>query len=416
MRLIVLLLGYVLSLVLLAAAYGATSVPVPDSPDDKQFAFFIQDFRQTALAQGIAPETYDAAMGGISLSPHIADLNLNQPEFSIPVWTYLDDAVSPQRISDGQAALLGDGPILAPIEAKYGVPREVLISIWGNESDYGRGMGNYNMFQALATLAYDGPRADYARPQLIAALKMMQREHYQPQDMTSSWAGAFGETQFVPTTFLNQAVDGDGDGKIDLWHSVADALASSANVLAQAGWKTGKPWGYEVTLPAGFAYEDADLDHVQSVAAWKKLGVKTALGGELPASDEPGAVYLPAGARGPAFLVFANFKAILKYNNAASYALAVCVLADQLRGTAPIAAPWPRDEKMLTRDERLTLQNTLAALGFDIGKADGILGSKARAALRAWQKAHQLPPDGYPTEDLLTRIAMDARTKTAQTP
>ena len=416
MRLIVLILGYVVSLVLLAAAYGSTPVSLPASPEDRAFAIFVADFRQTALAQGVKPETYDAAMAGISRNAHIADLNLNQPEFAQPVWTYLDDAVSPQRISDGKAVLVADQAILAPIEAKYGVPREILVSIWGNKSDYGRSMGNYNMFAALATLAYDGPRSDYARPQLIAALKMMQLQHYAPSDMTSSWAGAFGETQFVPTTFLNQAVDGDGDGKIDLWHSVPDALASSANVLAQAGWKSGKPWGYEVTLPAGFDYESADLDHTQPVAAWKKLGVKTALGGELPTNDEPGAVYLPAGAQGPAFLVFANFKTILKYNNAASYALAVCVLADQLRGSPPIAAAWPRDEKALTRDERLALQNALGALGFDIGKADGILGSKSRAALRAWQKAHQLPPDGYPTEDLLTRIAMDAKAKTGSTP
>ncbi|MDE2133462.1 MAG: lytic murein transglycosylase [Alphaproteobacteria bacterium] len=384
---------------------------VPAPPEDQAFAQFVRDFRTTAMAAGITPETYAAAMGKLFRNQRVADLNLNQPEFAKPVWSYLDTAVSPQRIADGRALLIGDADILAKIEAKYGVPREILISIWGNESNYGRSMGGYNMFEALATLAYDGPRADYARPQLLAALKMMQREKYAAADMTSSWAGAFGQTQFVPTTFLNEAVDGDGDGKIDLWSSVADALASTANVLSNAGWKAGKPWGYEVLLPKDFAYEEADLDTPQPVAKWRKRGVRTMLGDALPPSDEPGSIYLPAGARGPAFLVFPNFKTILKYNNAASYALAVCELADQLKGAPAIASAWPRDEQPLTRDERLALQNSLAVLGYDIGKVDGLIGSKARAAMRAWQKKHDLPADGFATENLLTRIAMEAKAK-----
>ncbi|MDE2183932.1 MAG: lytic murein transglycosylase [Alphaproteobacteria bacterium] len=424
MRVLVLFLAYLLSMVLLAAAYGGTpaaatpAMPTPGTPvptpspaeEDQAFAHFLSDFRATALAQGITADTYDAATRGLERNGHIQDLNLNQPEFSKPVWDYLDTAVSPQRIADGRAVLVADADILGRVSRKYGVPKEVLVSIWGNESDFGRSMGGYNMFQALATLAYDGPRTDYARPQLIAALKMMQQEHYAPSQMTSSWAGAFGQTQFVPTTFLNQAVDGDGDGKIDLWMSVADAMASTANVISNAGWVDGKPWGIEVKLPAGFAYEEADLNLTKTVAAWTKLGVRTVMGGDLPASDDPASIYLPAGARGPAFLVFPNFKSILKYNNAASYALAVCLLADQLKSAPPVAAAWPRDEQPLTRDERLALQNSLAKLGFDIGKIDGIIGSKARAALRTWQKAHALPADGYATQDLLTRIAMDAKT------
>ncbi len=422
MRVIVLFLAYILSLVVMVTAYGATAhgdrpaplpsaATVPAPPEDQAFAQFVRDFRTAAVAAGIAAETYDAAMGKLSRNQRVADLNLNQPEFAKPVWSYLDTAVSPQRIADGRALLIGDADILAKIEAKYGVPREILISIWGNESNYGRSMGGYNMFEALATLAYDGPRADYARPQLLAALKMMQREKYAAADMKSSWAGAFGQTQFVPTTFLNEAVDGDGDGKIDLWSSVADALASTANVLSNAGWNVGKPWGYEVLLPKDFAYEEADLDAAQPVAKWRKRGVRTTLGDALPSSDEQGSIYLPAGARGPAFLVFPNFKTILKYNNAASYALAVCELADQLKGAPAIASAWPRDEQPLTRDERLALQNSLAVLGYDIGKVDGLIGGKARAAMRAWQKKHDLPADGFATENLLTRIAMDAKAR-----
>jgi membrane-bound lytic murein transglycosylase B len=277
-------------------------------------------------------------------------------------------------------------------------------------------MGSYRMIEALATLSYDGPRTDYARPQLLAALKMIEREHYTPAEMTSSWAGAFGQTQFVPTTFLTQAVDGDGDGRINLWHDAADALASTAHVIAGAGWARDKAWGYEVALPPGFAFDEADLDIAKTVAAWKKAGVKTVAGMELPPAGEPASIFLPAGARGPAFLVFPNFKVILRYNNAASYALAVCLLADHLKSSDTIAtvqAAWPRDLAPLSRDERLTLQDSLVKLGFEIGKVDGLIGSKSRAAIRAWQKARSLPADGFATQDILTRLAMEARAKLA---
>ena len=415
MRTVVLFLAYLLSLILLAAAYGAdVPVPVPSpKAEDEAFAAFVKDFKATATAAGIRPEVYDAATATIARNQRVSDLNLNQPEFAKPVWDYLDSAVSAQRIADGRVVLIADHDILDKIEQKYGVPREILVSIWGNESNYGRSMGGYNMFEALATLAYDGPRTEYARPQLIAALRMMQRENYAASAMTSSWAGAFGQTQFVPTTFLNQAVDGDGDGEINLWTDVSDALASTANVLSSAGWSFGKPWGYEVKLPAGFSYDDADLNTTAPVAVWKSRGITTAAGGELPANDAPASIYLPAGARGPAFLVLPNFKVILVYNNAASYALAVCLLADQLKGAAAVAAPWPRELAPLTRDERVALQDSLLKLGFDIGKPDGLIGSKSRAALRAWQKAHALPADGFATEELLTRIAMEARDKLA---
>ena len=375
---------------------------------DQKFQDFVRDFRGQALAAGIRPATYDQAMAHVARNQKVEDLNLNQPEFARPIWAYLDSAVSDKRVTSGQAALSANLQALASIEAKYGVPKEVLVSIWGNESAYGQGSEPFNMFEALATLAYDGPRTDFARPELIAALKIMQQQHFAPERMTSSWAGAFGQTQFVPSTFLAHAVDGDGDGTIDLWHSAADALASTANVLADAGWQRGGRWGYEVALPAGFAYELADVDAARPVAEWKKLGVKTVGGGDLPHTDEQGAVFLPAGARGPAFMVFGNFRTILKYNNAASYALAVSLLADRIRGADGVIASWPRDEQPLTRDERVAFQTYLARLGYDIGKIDGILGKKARGAVRDWQKAHGLAADGFPTEDLLTRVALDA--------
>lgn len=396
---------------LTAALAGQTGMPTPPSPQDLKFQAFVRDERAVAITAGIKPAIYDAATTNIHRNQRVEDLNLDQPEFSRPVWLYLDSAVSDKRVADGQQALAANLQTLSSIEAKYGVPKEVVASIWGNESDFGRGHESFNMFEALATLAYDGPRADYARPEFLAALKIMQQQKFDPTIMTASWAGAFGQTQFTPTTFLAHAVDGDGDGIIDLWHSTADALASAANVLADAGWQRGNVWGYEVRLSAGFPYELADVDNVKPIAEWRKLGVKTVLGADLPKSEEYGAIYLPAGARGPAFMVFDNFKVILKYNNAASYALAVGLLADRLKGGAAVQAPWPRDEQPLTRDERIAFQTYLAKLGYDIGKIDGILGKKARAALRDWQKAHGLPADGFPTEDLLTRVAVEAMAK-----
>ena len=393
------------------ALMAAAPLSPPLSSQDQKFQDFVRDFRAVALAQGIRPATYDLAMANIARNPRIETLNLNQPEFSRAVWSYLDSAVSDKRVADGRAGLAANLQTLNAIEAKYGVPKEVLVSIWGNESDFGHGHEPFNMFEALATLAYDGPRADYAKPELIAALKMMQQQHYTPQQMTASWAGAFGQTQFTPTTFLAHAADGDGDGVIDLWHSTADALASTANVLADAGWERGNVWGYEVALPRDFAYELADPDQAKPVAEWRKLGVRTIAGNALPPSEEPGAVFLPAGARGPAFMVFDNFKVVLKYNNATSYALAVCLLADRIRGLGPVVASWPRDEQPLSREERVAFQTYLTTLGYDIGNIDGILGRKARTATRAWQKAHALPADGFPTEDLLTRIAVEAQGK-----
>jgi len=268
------------------------------------------------------------------------------------------------------------------------------------ETDYGRDSGGFPLFGALATLGYDGPRAGYARPEFQAALKILQDQHYDVGQMKASWAGAFGQTQFTPTTFLKYAADGDGDGRIDLWRSPADALASAANLLASQGWTRDAPWGVEVRLPKDFAYGDADFDIVKPVSEWRRRGVLTVSGKRL-ADGQDAAIYLPAGARGPAFLLFPNFNVILKYNNAASYALAVGILSDRIMGRPGVKADWPRDQRALSRDERLRFQQALAGAGFDPGAPDGVLGRKTRAATRLYQKAHGLVADGYPTADLL---------------
>jgi len=387
----------------------AIAPPAAPNPEaDAKFSAFIRDFRATAVAAGVSPQTYDTATANITRNPRVEQLNLQQPEFTTPVWTYLDGMVSDARVSRGQEMLSRENPTLTAVENSFGVSRAILVAIWGDETDYGESMGSFNMFEALATLAYDGPRVEYARREFIAALKMMEKEHFSPADMTSSWAGAFGQTQFVPSTFLAHAVDGDADGTIDLWKSPADALASAASVLAGAGWKKGSIWGYEIQLPQGFDYSNADLDVSKPLTSWAALGVKTVSGRELSAGDGLGSIYLPAGARGPAFLVFDNFKVILKYNNATSYALAICTLADRLEGGGRIVTAWPRDEVPLAPDERTTLQTTLKSLGFDPGVIDGVLGRGTRAAIRAYQQARGLTADGYPTKDLLARLMEEA--------
>ncbi|MGH6889472.1 MAG: lytic murein transglycosylase [Rhizomicrobium sp.] len=388
-----------------AAPAAPAAVPaVPAVTADQEFQAFVTGFRATALAAGISPEVYDASVAGISRDPRVEALDLAQPEFVKPVWEYLAGTVTPARIATGQEMLAADAPMLAAIEQRFGVQKEILVAIWGIESDFGREMGGFNMFEALATLAYSGPRADFGRRELLDALKIEQQEHFAPSAMTSSWAGAFGQTQFVPSAFRRYAVDGDGDGRRDLWNSPADALASAANLLFQSGWEREAPWGYEVILPRGFPYELADPDRPSTIMAWRALGVRAAGGFALPASQARAAIYLPAGAQGPAFMVFDNFHTVLKYNNAASYALAVCLLADRIKGYPPIVAAWPPDAVPLSRPEQLALQNDLLRLGFDPGPPDGILGRQGRAALRAWQKSRGFVPDGFATESVLEQV------------
>src|SRR5579859_3416141 len=266
--------------------------PAPPSTGDAKFDAFLAQARSEALAQGITAQTFDSATAGIAPVPAILAMNANQPEFTKQIWSYLDSAVSARRIKDAQFMLSRYGDVLDKISAQSGVPKEILVAVWGMESDFGADSGSFNLFAALATLAYDGPRADYARPEFFAALKLYQEQHYPLSEMVGSWAGAFGQTQFTPTTFFKYAADGDGDGKIDLWTSAPDALASAARLLAEQGWKKGEPWGYEVRLPAGFPYEDADTDTQKTVTEWGALGVQTADGALLPQSGENAGIYL----------------------------------------------------------------------------------------------------------------------------
>ncbi len=394
------------------AVPAGTTAPQAASPSpDAQFAGFVQAFRATAIAAGVDPGTYDRSMAGVMRDPDVEKANLQQPEFNKPIWSYLDMAVSPQHVANGIAGLRANETALLNIESRTGVPKEILVAIWGMESNYGQLMGGYSMFNALATLAYAGPRAGYARRELIDAMKMEEKEGYQPVYMTSSWAGAFGHTQFIPSAFLQYAMDGDGDGKINLWTSVPDALASTANLLDSEGWQQGRPWGYEVKLPANFPYEQAELDQARPVGDWSRLGVTLPDGAPLPSGNLAGAIIVPAGARGPAFLVFDNFRVVMKYNNSLSYALAVCYLADQIRGGPQIVGTWPRDEAPLSRDQRIQLQTDLKTLGYDPGDIDGLIGKRVRAAIRQYQKAKGMVADGFATQALLIRLDADVKAK-----
>jgi membrane-bound lytic murein transglycosylase B len=387
-----------------APAPRIAPLPVTAPGEEQRFHAFLQDFRAEALKAGIAPATYDRAVANIHLNTRVEELNEKQPEFVRPIWEYLAGAVSQTRIDRGREQIAARAELFARLRRDYGVPPEILTAIWGLETGYGQNEGGFNLFEALATLAYDGPRVEYGRRQFIAALKIADIEGRDPTTMTGSWAGAFGHTQFVPTTFLERAVDGDGDGKRDVWNSPADALASAANYLKESGWRAGESWGEEVRLPEGFAYDIADTDTKKPIAEWTQLGVRKISGESLGDAMDAAAIFLPAGYRGPAFLVRNNFNVILKYNAATSYALAIGLLADRLSGAGGVQASWPLEEAPLDEAGRIALQDGLTNLGFSTGGTDGVLGRQSRAAIRAYQKSHGIAADGFATANLLTRI------------
>ena len=374
-----------------------------DVEHSQAFVRWVDEFRISARAAGIDEATLQIALDEVRLVPRVIELDQKQPEFTRPVWDYLDNALSMQRIARGQDKLLQLRPVIEPIAARYGVPAEVLVAIWGMESNYGSNVGDIPTIDALATLGFEGRREQWARGQLLAALKVLQNRDIDRAQMIGSWAGAMGQTQFLPSNFLAYAVDADGDGRRDIWNSLPDVMASTANFLASFGWQVGQPWGFEVRLPVGFDYARSDLDVRQSATEWTNEGVQSMDDAPLPALTDS-AILLPAGARGPAFLVGPNFRAILRYNNASSYALAVALLAQRLAGSAAMQTPWPRDLQLLSRSQLLALQTALNERGFDSGTPDGMMGPTTRNGVRRYQLRLGLPADGYPTLDLLQRL------------
>ena len=375
-------------------------------PATAQSAFdtWRQGFRATALAQGIPPRLFDTAFEGVSPNEAVIGFDRFQPEFSKPIWDYLDTAVSQSRIREGRQNHRRLRRLLRRIETRYKVDSEIVTAVWGLESNYGQNRGDIYTIEALATLAFDGRRARYGTRQLIAALKILQEGHVQQADMRGSWAGAMGHTQFIPTSFLALAVDYDGDGKRNIWsEDPADALASTANYLRQNGWVHNQPWGIEVVLPQGFDYSKADINNRQSAAYWRALGVIRADGAALPNYSEA-SLLLPAGAGNPVFAVYKNFRVIQRYNNSVSYAMSVGNLADRLAGGGEFITPWARDAAELTREEIVELQTLLTERGFSTGGTDGVAGAKTRTAIIAFQRSLGIEADGFPSAALLARL------------
>jgi len=397
----------------LAQSTLVSNVPAASQPSDAtiadvrseathlSFSQWREQFRAEALAAGISAATFDQAFAGVQPDPAVIEADRSQPEFTRPVWQYLEGAISPQRVRSGRRLLSEHATTLDQIEARYGVDRETLVAVWGLESSFGQIMGDKSVIRSLATLAHEGRRPAFAKSQLIAALEILQHGDVAPQRMRGSWAGAMGQTQFIPTTYNTHAVDFDGDGKRDIWNSSADALASAAHYLQASGWKQGKAWGFEVELPEGFDYALADTEIRKPLAEWRSLGLRNLPGDQEEASAS---LLLPAGHRGPAFLIMDNFRAILRYNNSSAYALAIGLLAENFQGKGDVAGSWPRGEQPLSRSERLELQERLVAQGFDPGTPDGIIGANTRKAIRGFQQRLGWPADGHPTQELLGRL------------
>ena len=364
---------------------------------------WITAFKVRALAAGISSATLDA-MEGAEYLPKVVYNDRHQNEFTKTIWDYLDKAVSEDRIAGGLKALKTHKDVLTQIETRYGVDAELVAAIWGLESAYGAVRGDLPTLHALATLAYDGRRGTFFEGELIAALKILQKGDATAQTLRGSWAGAMGHTQFMPSSWHAFAVDFTGDGKRDIWSDdPTDALASTAAYLSGKGWVKGAPWGVEITLPQGFDYDLTTERVKKPVAEWQAMGVRQADGGDLPDHGQA-SVLLPGGHRGAAFLIFQNFHVIETYNTADSYVIAVGHLADRLKGSGTFSAAWPRDERALSFDERVTLQKKLTAAGFDTGGIDAKMGPKTVAAIKGFQKAKGMVPDGFPTISVLQAL------------
>ena len=379
-----------------ALAVAVLTAAASAQPEGESFNDWKSGFRDRLSASGATPQTVSAMLDGLEPEMRIVDSDRSQPEFVRPIWSYLDIAASDLRIRNGRNAYDENRETVDAIAGRFGVRPEILIAIWGLESSYGEIPGNNDIVQALATLAWEGRRRAWAEGELIAVGHMIDNGYATRDQLTGSWAGAMGQMQFIPTTYLARAYDWDGDGRRNIWTDPADALASAANLLGEAGWQAGQPVVVEVDLPDGFDFAGWDPDRSRLVSQWAMLGVVPARGEwHADALMQAARLELPAGGAGPGFLTFPNFRVIKRYNNSTAYALGVAHLADRIAGGEPFEGPWPEDNPPINRTQTRELQAALNALGFNSGRPDGMAGPNTRAALRAFQRANGHRADGY---------------------
>lgn len=371
----------------------------------QSFSVWKKDFAELAQEKGIKKETLKTALDPVELDPSVQKLIAHQPEFTKSVWEYLDAAVSKSRVRQGRRLLAKHEKLLKKIEKQFGVQPQYLVAIWGLETSYGKNFGGHSVIRSLATLAYDSDRSEFYSKELLAALRIIEEGHVSNDRMIGSWAGAMGHTQFMPSTFMGYAINFDNNPKKDLWNSLEDVFASTANYLEKANWQAGQPWGIEVKLPKKVDWTLADPTTWLTLKEWSEQGVLHVDGRSLNHLDEKEArLFLPAGHNGPAFLVFKNFLAFKVYNNSDSYALAVGYLGDRIRGAREIQAKWPRKDVPLSFTQKEDLQYLLTVLGYDTGGVDGKIGPNTREALRNWQTEMGLPADGYVNEEILNLL------------
>ncbi|MBL8589549.1 MAG: lytic murein transglycosylase [Methylobacteriaceae bacterium] len=387
----------------IAAALALILPALGAAPALADFEGCLAGIRAQAASQGVPGAVFDRMMAGVAPDPKIIELMNNQPEFKTPIWDYLAVLVDDEKVAEGRAMMSRHASALAAAEQRFGVDRHAIAAVWGVESDFGKIAGRWSLPQSLSTLACTAPRRrDYFRGELLATLKIVARGDLAPEKLRGSWAGAFGQTQFMPSTYLRLAVDGDGDGRRDLVDSVADALHSTANFLDKAGWVSGATWGYEVIVPDAYS-GPSGRSAKQPVSAWAARGITRADGSALTGSGSAG-LLLPAGRGGPGFLVFKNYDAAYAYNGADSYALAISLLSDRLRGRGGLRGAWPTDDPGISRAERKELQRLLIARGYDVGEPDGAIGAKTRAAISDVQAKLGFRQDGRPGRKVLNAL------------
>jgi len=390
--------------ILLAGGLLAAAGNTPAAAQSTDFRACLDAIRDTAVGQGVPLAAAEPVLRSVTPDPRVVELDSKQPEFTLTLGRYLGNAISAERIAKGQQLLARHRAVLDPIEREYGVQAAYLVSFWGLETNYGTIMGDFSVIRSLATLACQTKRGAFFSNELVQALKILARNHMSVAQMKGSWAGAMGNTQFMPSTYVNYAVDRDGDGRVDLWASLPDVFASSANFLSKSGWKRGQPSHDEVTLPQNFDYARVDLASERTAREWQAMGVRYADGRSLNDFGERAAIALPAGYRGPAFLLWPNYKVIMVWNRSQLYALSVGELARQIQGGSGLMRPPPADDQPLAREAVFDLQGRLQRLGLYSDDIDGLLGPRTRAAIRDFQVRAGVIADGYPTQDTLARL------------